>query len=122
MQISYEILSDAEKREQYDQFGLEGIAGDAGVDASEFFADVFGGNFPFFGFTKKPKGKDSIIPYDVTLEFLYNGKQVKMNMEKDIICGTCNGSGAKGNAKPKTCVKCEGKGFTITTTPVCIGL
>lgn len=117
----YEILSDPEKREHYDHFGLEGIAGQAGVDPNDIFAEVFGG-FSFFGggAPRKPKGKNSTIPYDVTLEDLYNGKQVKMNMERDIICGLCNGSGAKGNAKPKNCLKCDGKGFTIVTTPVSI--
>lgn len=87
------------------------------ADIFEMFAHS-GFSFAFGGGPRKRKGKDSVIPYDVTLEDLYNGKQVKMNMEKDIICSTCNGSGAKGNAKPKTCIKCDGNGSIITTTPL----
>ena len=37
------------------------------------------------------RGEDSVIPYEVTLEDLYNGKHVKMNMEKEIVCGVCRG-------------------------------
>lgn len=37
------------------------------------------------------KGQDSIIPYEVTLEDLYNGKHVKMNMEKEVVCSSCDG-------------------------------
>ena len=85
---------------------------------------------------RRTKGQDSNIPYEVTLEDLYNGKTVKMNMEKEVVCGVCKGcvrsmshspfcgpdwpcsTGAKGNAKPKPCVKCEGKGWTMVTTSV----
>jgi DnaJ family protein A protein 2 len=40
---------------------------------------------------RRRKGQDSVIPYDVTLEDLYNGKTVKMNMEKEVVCGGCKG-------------------------------
>lgn len=101
--VSYEILSDANKREIYDMHGLEGMTGGQG-DPMEMFAQFFAGGGgpgnPMFGFDFGPemggsrrggKGQDSIIPYDVTLEDLYNGKSVKMNMEKEIICGICKG-------------------------------
>jgi DnaJ family protein A protein 2 len=71
------------------------------MDAANLFAQFFanGGGPPMFGFDFGPemggrrrgKGEDSIIPYEVTLEDLYNGKSVKMNMEKEIICGVCKG-------------------------------
>ncbi|KAI0312108.1 DnaJ C terminal domain-containing protein [Amylostereum chailletii] len=91
----------------------------------DFFNDLFGGGGggAKFGFDFGPggpgggfggrKARDEVIPYDVTLEDLYNGKSVKMNMEKDVECGTCKGSGARGSAKPKKCVSCEGKGWTF---------
>jgi DnaJ family protein A protein 2 len=64
------------------------------MDPGDIFAELFGDSFQF-GFMGGPprprKGQDSIIPYDVTLEDLYNGKSVKMNMEKEIICTTCQG-------------------------------
>lgn len=142
---SYEILSDPNAREIYDKEGMDGFAGPGGrnggmpPDAADMFAQFFGGA-TFFDFAGGPgpsrrKGEDTEIPYQVTLEDLYNGKSVKMNMEKEIICGTCNGlaylnvrdhscsyhvsrSGAKGNAKPKECGLCEGKGWTFTQTHI----
>ncbi|KAI0370384.1 DnaJ-domain-containing protein [Pilatotrama ljubarskyi] len=134
MAAAYEILSTVETREAYDRYGMEGMSRGAGsgpgfsgmdgMDPADIFAELFGAsmNFGFdYGPSRGPrrtKGQDSHIPYEVTLEDLYNGKTVKMNMEKEVVCGTCKGTGAKGNAKPKPCVKCEGKGWTIVTTAV----
>jgi DnaJ family protein A protein 2 len=126
----------------YDQFGMEGLSGGrgGGMDPNDIF-QMFGGfSFGFdsgpggFGSTRRKKGQDSVIPYEVTLEDLYNGKSVKMNLEKDALCSVCSGSvpsssricgadppvssGAKGNAKPKKCVKCEGKGWTFVHSQV----
>ena len=72
------------------------------MDAADIFAELFGGGGPGgfpFGFDfggggphrHRTRGEDSVIPYDVTLEELYNGKSVKMNMEKEAVCGTCKG-------------------------------
>ncbi|KAI0767920.1 hypothetical protein BC629DRAFT_876310 [Irpex lacteus] len=135
MAAAYEILSSPDSREVYDQYGLEGLngpggaGGPGGMDAADIFAELFGGgpggfNFGFdFGSGGGPhrhrtRGEDSIIPYDVTLEELYNGKSVKMNMEKEAVCGTCKGSGAKGSAKPKSCAKCDGKGYVMVQTQI----
>ncbi|KAI0768127.1 DnaJ C terminal domain-containing protein [Trametes elegans] len=108
------ILSSVEKRETYDML--------RGMDPADIFAELFGASMGF-GFDhgqsrgpRRTKGQDSHIPYEVTLEDLYNGKTVRMNMEKEVVCGICKGTGAKGNAKPKPCVKCEGKGWTTVTT------
>ncbi|KAI0292128.1 hypothetical protein BC826DRAFT_452828 [Russula brevipes] len=122
---AYEILNDPNTREVYDTYGVQGLAGpggpqdgpDVGDIFAQFFGGVPGGSFSFeFGgpgrpFRKQNKGEDSVIPYDVSLEDLYNGKAVKMNMEKEAECSVCKGSGAKGSAKPKKCVTCDGKGW-----------
>lgn len=129
---------------------MEGMdARRGGVDPADIFAQFFGGGGggnPMFGFDFGPemggrrrgKGEDSIHPYEVTLEDLYNGKSVKLNMEKEVVCGVCKGcvlpyclnlrmsstlvslgrSGARGNAKPKTCSTCSGQGWTPTQTRV----
>lgn len=65
----------------------------------DFLESLFGGGVRFgfdFGTGSNPprrprKGEDSIIPYEVTLEDLYNGKGVKMTMEREIVCNTCKG-------------------------------
>lgn len=67
------------------------------MDAADIFAQFFGDNmFSFAPGGGRPgrrhgKGDDSVIPYEVTLEDLYNGKTVKMNMEKEAVCGQCKG-------------------------------
>ena len=100
MSFSYEILSDPETRALYDESGMAGLGpglrGPGGMpDAADMFAQFFGGGATFFDFgggePRRHKGQDTEIPYDVTLEDLYNGKSVKMNMEREIICGTCQG-------------------------------
>ena len=99
---SYEILSVPDTREAYDRYGLEGLAGGGGPGMDgmdDIFAEFFAGSGfsfsfggPGMGGSGRPrKGQDSVIPYDVTLEDLYNGKQVKMNMEKEVVCNACNG-------------------------------
>lgn len=104
----YEVLSVSESREAYDRHGLDGISGRGGPGgadqaAAEMFAEMFGAGmhfgfdfgqgsgFSFGGPRRRTKGDDSVIPYDVTLEDLYNGKSVKMNMEKEIVCSVCKG-------------------------------
>ncbi|KAH0833262.1 putative chaperone regulator [Lanmaoa asiatica] len=127
MAAAYEILSDSNSREIYDREGMDGFAGPGGrgggmpPDAADMFAQFFGGGTTFFDFAggsgpRRRKGEDTEIPYQVTLEDLYNGKSVKINMEKEIICGTCNGSGARGNAKPKECL-----GQRVSNVPECNG-
>ena len=122
--------------------GGRGGGGGMGMDPNDIF-EMFGGGFSFgfdfgpggFGAPRRKKGQDTVIPYEVTLEDLYNGKSVKMNLEKDALCSACSGlvpplsrvcvvlmlllsSGAKGNAKPRKCVKCEGKGWTFVHSQV----
>ena len=69
------------------------------MNPADIFSELFGGP-TMFGFefgpgaggpSQRRKGQDSVIPYEVTLEDLYNGKAVKMNMEKEVLCGACKG-------------------------------
>ncbi|KAH9481641.1 DnaJ protein-like protein ANJ1 [Psilocybe cubensis] len=130
MAAAYEVLVDEEKRSIYDMHGKDGLSrggrGGPDMDAADIFAQFFGGH-PSFGFdfgpdapgNRRGTGQDSIIPHEVTLEDLYNGKSVKMNMEKEVVCTVCKGSGARGNAKPKPCSTCDGAGSTHVKTRVC---
>lgn len=79
---------------------MEGLSrgggGGPGPDPADIFAELFGGfsfGFDFGGArgARRSRGEDSVIPYEVTLEDLYNGKSVKMNMEKEVVCGACKG-------------------------------
>lgn len=127
MAAAYEILGDPESRALYNESGMAGLGpgsgGPGGMgDAADLFAQFFSGGATFFdlggGGARRHKGQDTEVPYDVTLEDLYNGKSVKMNMEREIICSTCQGSGARGSTKPKECVHCEGKGWTFIQTQI----
>ncbi|CAE6509913.1 unnamed protein product [Rhizoctonia solani] len=125
---AYETLVDEHKRAHYDRFGREkGGPGmfddDIGLDPDDLFTHLFGGMgmgpgmFNMGGMGSGPsrgqgaRSQDSVIPYEVTMEDLYNGKNVQMNMTRDVICLQCNGSGGKAKATRIECVRCKGKGW-----------
>lgn len=128
---AYEVLVDDQTREMYDQFGLDGLSGGGmggpGVSPEDLFEHLFGGGGgPSFGFAgfgpggarRRRRGEDSINPYEVTLEELYVGKTVKMQLEKTVVCNACSGSGGKPGTKPKQCSRCEGEGVIMSTRAV----
>lgn len=124
MANAYDVLSDPQMRSIYDRGGLDALqsgSGPGGMTHDDLFETLFSGGFQFgfdFGGPGNPrsrrrnKGEDTVVPLDVTLEDLYNGKTIKMTMEKEVICSGCSGSGARGAHKPKKCARCDGKGFT----------
>ncbi|KAJ3997169.1 hypothetical protein F5050DRAFT_1799225 [Lentinula boryana] len=125
MAAAYEILSDPDTRALYDEGGMDGLQGgrSGGPSMDDIFAQFFtGGSGGFsFGFdmggpSRFGRQNDSVLPHEVTLEDLYNGKTVKMNMEKQVLCSSCKGSGAKGHAKPKQCSTCQGSGRAYIKT------
>ncbi|KAF8656834.1 hypothetical protein AX16_002382 [Volvariella volvacea WC 439] len=119
---AYEILSDPNSRTVYDNEGMDGLSGRSGpggVDPADMFAQFFGAHMFGFDFGPQARGKkDDVHKHTVTLEDLYNGKSVKLNMEKSVVCGLCKGSGARGNAKPKPCSTCDGKGWVFVQSQI----
>lgn len=103
---SYEILNDPHSRAVYDESGMDGLQGGGpGTGMDDLFAQFFnggGGGFSF-GFdmgggggrgggpSRYAQKNDSVLQHEVTLEDLYNGKTVKMNMEKQVLCSSCKG-------------------------------
>ena len=73
-------------------------------------ASMFGASS--FGMGPRPprRAQDSVIPYEVSLEDMYNGRTAHFSLEKNVVCGHCNGSGGKPGAVLKDCVTCGGKG------------
>jgi molecular chaperone DnaJ len=144
---AYHILSDKEKRRNYDQFGhaaFEGQSGRGGFsnfDFSSAFSDVFGSDIfdDFFeGFGERGRSRSSNfrgtdLRYDVTisLEEAYNGKKQEINFSSSDKCNRCDGHGAEPGSKLISCSTCGGQGkvrsnqgfFTIQQTcPECSGV
>ncbi|HAI68506.1 MAG TPA: molecular chaperone DnaJ [Gammaproteobacteria bacterium] len=142
---AYEVLTDAQKRAAYDQFGHAGIEaamgggggsgfGGAGFggfgDIGDIFESVFGGGFRSGGGNRVFRGSD--LRYDLTLslEEVVIGTEVKIRVPTQVVCSNCNGSGAKPGTNPKTCPRCAGQGqvritqgfFSVQQTcPTCRG-
>jgi molecular chaperone DnaJ len=140
---AYQVLSDAEKRASYDQFGhaaFEGAGGGpgGGFDYQSSFADVFDDLFGEFsgsrrggrGGARAARGADLRFNFEISLEEAFAGKQTTIRVPTSTGCATCKGSGAAEGAKPEACTTCQGAGkvraqqgfFTIERTcPACRG-
>ncbi|KAJ8552055.1 hypothetical protein K7X08_028498 [Anisodus acutangulus] len=119
---AYEVLSDSQKREIYDQYGedalKEGMGGGGGMhDPFDIFESFFGGN-PFGGGgsgrgRRQRRGKDVVHPLKVSLEDLYRGITKKLSLSRNVICSKCSGKGSKSGASMK-CSGCEGAGMKVS--------
>jgi molecular chaperone DnaJ len=125
---AYEVLSDVKKRQQYDQFGhaafdagfdqgagtgqgFEGFARGAGFSDVHGFEDLFGN---IFGERMRPrgpvKGEDTTYTVEVDLEDAILGKTMQVDLQREVTCTVCNGSGAQPGSSPRTCPTCMGSG------------
>jgi len=109
---AYAVLSDVEKRKNYDQFGKNGIdRPDMNSFFNNFDFNSFFGN-SFFGFHNSGprKGEPTFMPLPLTLNELYKGITIKRKITHAIICDKCNGNGTK-SGKTLKCPKCNGSGM-----------
>lgn len=147
---AYEVLSDPEKRAQYDQFGFVGDmppgdgfggfgGGFQGMDLGDLFGDLFGSSFGGSGRRRADpnaprRGNDLEYTMSVTLEEAYRGVSKKIEIPRLETCDRCHGSGAEPGSSPETCPTCGGSGQVqqvmntpfgqmaqITTCPTCHG-
>lgn len=127
---AYEVLSDANKRARYDQFGHNGNAAGGfsggGMNMEDIFSqfgDIFGGGNPFESFfggggagraggrRTVNRGSNLRIKVKLTLEEIAKGVEKKIKVNKSISCQTCGGSGAQaGSGAFSTCGTCKGSG------------
>jgi len=126
---AYEILSDPQKREIYNQYGEEGLNDNgAGYNAEDIFSQFFGGGFFGGGGPRRGgrpqqrRGEDLQHPLKVTLEDLYKGKTTKLSLQKSVMCADCNGKGSKNPQAVKKCDGCRGQGIKVTLRQIAPGM
>lgn len=133
---AYAVLSDADKRRQYDQFGHaafeNGSGGSGGFDFSgmdmgDIFGDIFGDFFGGGGSRRRDpnaptRGANLRAQVKITLEEACFGvdKELELNLKDE--CATCHGTGAKPGTSPETCSTCGGKGQVVTTQKSLFGM
>ena len=134
-QEAYAVLSDPDKRRQYDQFGhaaFDGSAGGAGgfdfsgMDMGDIFGDIFG---DFFGGGSRrgpsngpAKGAKVRLSVRITFEEAVFGCSKELEFSYKEECSTCHGTGAKPGTSPETCSKCGGKGKVVYSQQSLFGM
>lgn len=124
IQEAYAVLSDPDKRRQYDQFGHQAFSGGgasgfdfSGFDFSDIFGDIFGGSFgDFFGgssrsSTRPTKGRDKLMRINLSFEEAAFGTKKTINTEVIEDCDECHGKGGFGEQR---CHDCHGSGYITT--------
>lgn len=136
---AYEVLSDAKKRQLYDAYGHDGLRnsgyeGFSGVgDIFNSFSDIFEGLFGFAGGGRQggPQGgRDLRYDLEISLEEAAVGKEVDIQVGREVSCQECSGTGQAGGGEPPVCQACGGQGQVVrsqgffrlaTTCPQCRG-
>ena len=135
---AYAVLSDTKKRQLYDQHGHAGVDGrystedifrGAGANFDDIFSDLFGGRgrtttggfdsifenlfgggAQGFGGFGRQRGSDMLYETSVSLEDVLNGKKMDLDLQKNVDCPDCNGSGCSPGTSKIKCSDCDGQG------------
>ena len=133
---AYEVLSDPQKRQRYDQFGFAGMSGAGGFSGGDFsmqdifaqFGDLFeswgmgNGSFSSFfggggsrGGQRVRRGTDLRVKVRLTLEEINSGVEKKIKVKKLVECKDCHGTGSADGSGGETCPTCKGSGRVVRT-------
>lgn len=139
---AYDVLSDPQKRQRYDQIGHAGVGGASqsggfggGMSMDDIFSqfgDIFGGHFGGFGgFSgfgsssrsgrRVNRGSDLRVKVKLTLNDIAKGVEKKIKVKKYVPCSHCHGTGAEGNDGVKTCDTCKGSGVVTRIANTILG-
>jgi molecular chaperone DnaJ len=129
---AYEVLSDSQKRAQYDQFGHNGPqfggGGAGGFGGFGGFEDIFENIFGGFGGGAHSRPQNAArrgndIQYEITIDFeeAVFGVKREVTIQRQEHCETCKGTGAKEGTQPETCPTCNGTGQIKTRTNTMLG-
>ncbi len=137
---AYEVLSDSQKRQRYDQFGHAGVGSAASgggfgggsmnmEDIFSHFGDIFGGHFGGFGgfggsqrsSQRVRRGSDLRVKVKLTLTEIATGVEKKIKVKKYVACSHCNGTGAEHGSASTTCTTCNGQGRVTRVQQTILG-
>jgi len=148
---AYDVLSNADKRARYDQFGHAGMSGAAGGgnpyggfsgggagmsmdDIFSMFGDIFGGHGGGGGFSgfggfggggqqgqRRFRGSDLRVKVKLNLKEIATGVEKKFKLKKYVSCSHCHGTGAEGDGGADTCPTCKGSGSVIRNQQTILG-
>lgn len=123
---SYEVLIDKKKRATYDKYGEEGLkreAGGAGAghhDPFDIFSQFFGGRGGGHNQVRRGPNLESVIEID--LEQIYTGAQFNIQVDKQIVCDTCSGTGSDPDHDLGHCDLCNGQGIRLVRHQLAPGM
>lgn len=137
---AYEVLSNPQKRQKYDQFGHAGMGNSGGFsggqnmsmdDIFSMFGDVFGDAFGFGGFSgfgssrnrghRVNRGSDLRVKVSLDLKEIAYGAEKKLKVKKYVSCQHCNGTGAQNGSSYSSCQTCHGSGHVTRITNTILG-
>ncbi|HLW06446.1 MAG TPA: molecular chaperone DnaJ [Marinilabiliaceae bacterium] len=136
---AYEVLSNPEKRQRYDQFGHAGVGGASGGggfggggmsmdDIFSHFGDIFGGGFGGFGgfgssrsSQRVSKGSNLRVKVTLNLQEIASGVEKKIKVKKYVSCSSCSGTGADKGTAFSTCQTCNGSGNVTRISNTILG-
>ena len=133
---AYAVLSDSQKRAQYDRFGHQAVDGSGGfgggggyysaqdIDLGDIFSSFFGGGFGRSSRQRNGPQRGANLKYGMSLSFMEAafGCERDITISKEDLCSACNGSGAQPGTTPQTCPSCKGAGRVQQQTQTLFGM